>query len=70
MNQGNSGQYARDNGVFQDGALYFEYPGDKWRAFFFAFQSQTFDTDDRGNPRKRAVGTLRPATRSSQRESA
>ena len=52
MNQGNAGKYARDNGVFQDGALYFEYPGDKWRAFFFAFQSQTFDTDDRGNPRK------------------
>jgi uncharacterized protein YukJ len=49
MNQGNSGQYVRDNGVFQDGALYFEYPNDKWRAFFFAFQSQTFQTDDDGN---------------------
>jgi uncharacterized protein YukJ len=52
MNQGNSGQWKADNGVFQDGALYVEYPGDRWRAFFFAFQSQTFDTDDKGNPRR------------------
>jgi uncharacterized protein YukJ len=39
-----------DNGVYQDGAIFVEYPGDKWRAFFFAFQSQTFDTDNKGNP--------------------
>jgi len=52
MNQGNSGAYKKDNGVFHDGALVFEYPGEKWRAFFFAFQSQTFDTDEHGNPRK------------------
>jgi uncharacterized protein YukJ len=50
MNQGNSGKYKKDNGVFQDGAIYIEYPDDKWRAFFFAFQSQTFITDDKGNP--------------------
>ena len=50
MNQGNSGKYRKDNGIFQDGALITEYPGDKWRAFFFAFQSQTFDTDNAGNP--------------------
>ena len=49
MNQGNSGKYRKDNGVFQDGAIYIEYPDDKWRAFFLAFQSQTFDTDDQGN---------------------
>jgi uncharacterized protein YukJ len=52
MNQGNGGSYRKDNGVWQDGALFFEYPGGKWRAFFFAFQSQTFDTDDKGNPRQ------------------
>jgi uncharacterized protein YukJ len=46
MNQGNSGKYKKDNGVFQDGALVFQYPGEKWRAFFFAFQSQSFTTDD------------------------
>src|SRR5262249_37196680 len=46
MNQGNSGRWKRDNGVYQDGAIVIEMPGDKWRAFFFAFQSQTFQTDD------------------------
>lgn len=50
MNQGNSGKYAKDNGIYHDGALVFSYPNDKWVAFFFAFQSQTFDTDDKGNP--------------------
>jgi len=51
MNQGNSGNWKGANGVYQDGAIFVEYPGDKWRAFFFAFQSQTFDTDNKGNPR-------------------
>jgi uncharacterized protein YukJ len=50
MNQGNSGKYKKDNGTFQDGALVIAYPGGKWRAFFVAFQSQTFKTDDKGNP--------------------
>jgi uncharacterized protein YukJ len=50
MNQGNSGAYRSDNGIYHDGALVIEYPGDKWRGFFFAFQSQSFDTDDKGNP--------------------
>jgi len=46
MNQGNSGKYAADNGPWQDGALVIEYPSkdpaQQWRAFFFAFQSQSF----------------------------
>lgn len=50
MNQGNSGRYAKDNGTWQDGGLVIGYPGNKWRAFFFAFQSQVFKTDDKGNP--------------------
>jgi uncharacterized protein YukJ len=53
MNQGNSGKWKKDNGVYQDGALVVELPGDKWQAFFFAFQSQTFDTDDKGNRRRK-----------------
>ena len=57
MNQGNSGKYRVDNGVYQDGGLVFQYPDGKWTAFFFAFQSQTFDTDDNGNP---AHGTGQP----------
>jgi uncharacterized protein YukJ len=50
MNQGNSGKYRRDNGVYHDGGLVFSYPQNKWLAFFFAFQSQTFHTDENGNP--------------------
>jgi len=51
MNQGNSGKYRKDNGVYQDGALVFEFPGARWKAYFLAFQSQKFDTDSGGNPR-------------------
>ncbi|MEA3126893.1 MAG: hypothetical protein QOD67_3912 [Caballeronia sp.] len=50
MNQGNGAPYEQDNGVYQDGALMIAYADKTWRAFFFAFQSQTFDTDDHGNP--------------------
>jgi uncharacterized protein YukJ len=59
MNQGNSGKYMKDNGVYQDGGLVFSYPNGKWQAFFFAFQSQTFDTDEKGNPK--AVGGPSPS---------
>ena len=47
MNQGNGAGYRKDNGVFQDGGLIFEYPSGKRQAFLFAFQSQTFATDDK-----------------------
>jgi uncharacterized protein YukJ len=50
MNQGNSGKYKKDNGVYQDGALFISFPENKWQVFFFAFQSQSFKTDNRGNP--------------------
>lgn len=51
MNQGNAGKYMKDNGVYHDGCIIFSYPNGKWLAFFFAFQSQTFDTDKAGNPK-------------------
>jgi hypothetical protein len=48
MNQGNGGQFAGDNGVWQDGALLIHFPGQsQWVAFFLAFQSQSWHTDDR-----------------------
>jgi uncharacterized protein YukJ len=48
MNQGNSGSFVKDDGVFQDGALFINLPeGDQWIALFLAFQSQSFQTDDR-----------------------
>jgi uncharacterized protein YukJ len=47
MNQGNDPQFARDDGVWQDGALVFRFPqADQWVAVFFAFQSQAWHTDD------------------------
>jgi uncharacterized protein YukJ len=50
MNQGNHGKYKKDNGIFQDGALILSYPNADWLAVFLAFQSQSFMTDDHGNP--------------------
>lgn len=46
MNQGNSGSFVSDDGVYQDGALLFRF-GDQWSAVFLAFQSQSWHTDDR-----------------------
>ena len=64
MNQGNDGKYRADNGVYQDGALVFQFPGDKWLAFYFAFQSQSFNTDGQGHPVKPAAAAgTKPAPR-------
>ncbi len=47
MNQGNAGQFQRDNGVWQDGGLLIHYPSrQQWVGIFLAFQSQSFHTDD------------------------
>ncbi len=47
MNQGNGGEFAKDDGVFQDGALLFHFPSEnRWVALFLAFQSQSFQTDN------------------------
>ncbi len=37
MNQGSAGAYRKDNGVYQDGALFLEFPGGRWRGIFLAF---------------------------------
>jgi uncharacterized protein YukJ len=47
MNQGNDKKHAGDDGVYQDGCLIFQYPGGKYRAFYMAFQSQSFHTDNK-----------------------
>jgi hypothetical protein len=40
-------QFFLENGVFQDGALFFHFrTQNKWIAFFSAFQSQSFHTND------------------------
>jgi uncharacterized protein YukJ len=52
LNQGNpTGSFYKDNGIWQDGGLLFHYVSrNRWAGVFTAFQSQTFFTDDRGNP--------------------
>lgn len=52
MNQGNpQGKYFKDNGTWQDGGLLFHYASrNRWAAVFTAFQSQSFTTDEKGNP--------------------
>ena len=37
MNQGNDKKHVRDDGVYHDGSLIFEYPNGKYRGFFLAF---------------------------------
>lgn len=54
MNQGNpsDGDFADDNGVWQDGGLLFHFPAQQqWVAVFLKFQSQAWHTDDQtGHP--------------------
>lgn len=55
MNQGNRPEYKNDDGIWQDGGLIFYFPAEEqWVAIFLAFQSQSWDTDDRsGHARRR-----------------
>ncbi|HEY0263383.1 MAG TPA: YukJ family protein [Granulicella sp.] len=52
MNQGNPIKtYGKDNGIWRDGALFLYQPTAKmWTAIFIAFQTESWDTDDKGNP--------------------
>ncbi len=52
MNQGNpAGSFERDNGIWQDGMLVFEMPATStWAAIFIAFQTESWTTDENGNP--------------------
>lgn len=52
MNQGSPAPHDRDDGVWQDGGLILRFPNSAAAAFFFAFQSQTWTTDNvTGKPR-------------------
>ena len=47
MNQGNDSAHRGDDGVWQDGGLVFQFPGqDQWVGIFLRFQSQAWHTDD------------------------
>jgi uncharacterized protein YukJ len=53
MKQGNRDEHWDDNGIWSDGGLIFQWrePGiDRWSAIFLAFQTQSWQTDDRGHP--------------------
>ena len=52
MNQGNPlNSYGKDNGTWQDGAVFIYTPGSKnWSAVFITFQTESWDTDNAGNP--------------------
>jgi uncharacterized protein YukJ len=66
MNQGNSGRYVDDDGVYQDGGLLVHFPDQQeWTAVFLKFQSQAWHTDDRTGHRIGAApppGPLGPPT--------
>lgn len=56
MMQGNSKYQVKENGIFQDGCVLVHYSKeDKWIAYFLAFQSQSWCTDDRGYPKEGSV---------------
>jgi uncharacterized protein YukJ len=52
MNQGNpAGVFNRDNGIWQDGAVFLHVPSRQmWVGIFVAFQTQSWTTDSAGNP--------------------
>ncbi len=51
MNQGNRDEHRHDNGIWSDGGLIFhESSRDRWFAIFLAFQTQSWHTDDTGDP--------------------
>ena len=52
MNQGNpAGSHSGDNGIWQDGGLIANLPAQNtWIAIFLAFQTQSWKTDNNGNP--------------------
>lgn len=52
MNQGNpANNHGSDNGIWQDGALFLNLPGQStWTALFIAFQTESWSTDNHGNP--------------------
>ncbi len=54
MNQGSPAPHDHDDGVWQDGGLILRFPNGGATAFFFAFRSQSWATDDvTGRPLRR-----------------
>lgn len=49
MNQGNAGKWKKDNGIYQDGGIVITFPSGRHVAMLFAFQTQSWNTDEHGN---------------------
>ena len=47
MNQGSTGKFSNQNGIYQDGGILLEFPDGHWEAFFIAFASQAVKTNDK-----------------------
>jgi uncharacterized protein YukJ len=48
MNQGSIGPFKMDNGISQDGAMFFYFPDGHWESVYIGFSSQSSRTDDKG----------------------
>ena len=60
MNQGNSGNFTSDDGVWQDGGVLLHFPTQgQWVAVFLKFQSQAWHTDDKTG---HTIGEPEPGT--------
>lgn len=70
MNQGNPrGRHAKDNGVYQDGALLIHYPSQsRWVGIFLAFQSQAWHTGNRNGHPDGGIDEYGPAYEPSPQE--
>lgn len=56
MNQGNTKFSPQENDIFHDGCLLIHFRDEnKWIAYFLAFQTQSWCTDDHGRPLKDSV---------------
>ncbi|MGD9714515.1 MAG: DUF2278 family protein [Thermomicrobiales bacterium] len=60
MNQGNRDEHFHDNGAWADGGLlFFDKDARRWGAIFLAFQTQSWHTDERGNPIEKSLASQR-----------
>jgi len=60
MNQGNYKSHIRDNGILQDGGVILKYDDDRVEGIFMCFDTQFWQTDDRGfkEPGRFSAGPL------------
>ena len=51
MNQGNRDKHYEENQIYQDGCFYMYFTEEeRWIAYYLAFQNQSWNTDEKGNP--------------------